>query len=62
MLSKIYKIILSLLLVFFYQNIAYPKNFDEINLHNYFSALISLKKNKSIKALIMTGEKLLFKL
>ena len=51
MLSKIYKITLSLLLVFFYQNIAYPKNFDEKNLHNYFSALISLEKNKSIESL-----------
>jgi len=51
MLSKIYKITLSLLLVFFYQNIAYTKNFDEKNLHNYFSALISLEKNKSIESL-----------
>ena len=51
MLSKIYKITLSLLLVFFYQNIAYTKNFDEKNLHNYFSALVSLEKNKSIESL-----------
>ncbi len=51
MLSKICKITLLLLLVFFYQNIAYSKNFDEKNLHNYFSALISLEKNQSIKSI-----------
>ena len=51
MLSKIYKITLSLCLVFFYQNIAYSKTFDEKNLYNYFSALISLEKNKSTDSL-----------
>ena len=51
MLSKIYKITLILFLVFFYQNIVYSKTFDEKNVYNYFSALISLEKNKSIESL-----------
>ena len=51
MLSKIYKITLLLFLVFFYQNIAYSKSFDEKNVYNYFSALVSLEKNKSIESL-----------
>ena len=51
MLSKIYKITLLLCLVFFYQNIAYSKAFDEKNVYNYFSALVSLDKNKNIESL-----------
>ena len=51
MLSKIYKITLILFLVFFYQNIVYSKTFDEKNVYNYFSALISLEKNKSNESL-----------
>ena len=51
MLSKIYKIIFLSLLVFFYQTISYSKTFDEKNVYNYFSALISLEKNKSIESL-----------
>ena len=51
MLSKIYKITLILFLVFFYQNIVYSKTFDEKNVYNYFSALVSLEKNKSIESL-----------
>ena len=51
MLSKIYKITLLLFLVFFYQNIVYSKTFDEKNVYNYFSALVSLEKNKNIKSL-----------
>ena len=51
MLSKIYKITLLLCLVFFYQNIAYSKTFDEKNVYNYFSALVSLDKNKNIESL-----------
>ena len=51
MLSKIYKITLSLFLVFFYQNIVYSKTFDEKNVYNYFSALVSFEKNKNIESL-----------
>ena len=51
MLSKIYKITLLLCLVFLYQNIAYSKTFDEKNVYNYFSALVSLDKNKNIESL-----------
>ena len=51
MLSKIYKITLILFCVFFYQNIVYSKTFDEKNVYNYFSALVSLEKNKNIKSL-----------
>ena len=51
MLSKIYKVTLLLCLVFFYQNIAYSKTFDKKNVYNYFSALVSLEKNKNIKSL-----------
>ena len=51
MLSKIYKITLLLFFVFFYQNIVYSKTFDEKNVYNYFSALISLEKNQNIKSL-----------
>ena len=51
MLSKIYKITLLLCLIFFYQNIAYSKTFDEKNVYNYFSALVALEKNKSIESL-----------
>ena len=51
MLSKIYKITLLLFFVFFYQNIVYSKTFDEKNVYNYFSALVSLEKNKNIKSL-----------
>ena len=51
MLSKIYKISLLLFLVSFYQNIAYSKTIDEKNVYNYFSALVSLEKNKSIESI-----------
>lgn len=51
MLPKIYKITLLLFFVFFYQNIVYSKTFDEKNVYNYFSALVSLEKNKNIKSL-----------
>ena len=51
MLSKIYKITLILFLVFFYQNIVYSKTFDEKNVYNYFSALVSLENNKNIESL-----------
>ena len=51
MLSKIYKIILLLCFVLFYQNIAYTKTFDVKNVYNYFSALVSLDKNKNIESL-----------
>ena len=51
MLSKIYKITLLLFLVFFYQNITYSKTFNEKNVYNYFSALVSLEKNKNIESL-----------
>ena len=51
MLSKIYKITLLLCLVLFYQNIAYTKTFDVKNVYNYFSALVSLDKNKNIESL-----------
>ena len=55
MLAKIYKIIL-FCLVFFYQNISYSKNYDltkfnEKNVYNYFSALVSLDNNKNSKSL-----------
>jgi len=51
MVSKIYKITLLLFFVFFYQNIVYSKTYDEKNVYNYFSALVSLEKNKNIKSL-----------
>ena len=52
MLSKIYKITYLLFcLFFFYQNTSYSKNFDEKNVDNYFSALISLNENKSYESL-----------
>ena len=51
MVSKIYKITLLLFLVFFYQNITYSKTFNEKNVYNYFSALVSLEKNKSVESL-----------
>ena len=51
MLSKIYKITFLLFFVFFYQNIVYSKTYDEKNVYNYFSALVSLEKNKNIKSL-----------
>ena len=51
MLSKIYKITLILFCVFFYQNIVYSKTYDEKNVYNYFSALVSLENNKNIKSL-----------
>ena len=51
MLSKIYKITLLLFCVFFYQNIVYSKTYDEKNVYNYFSALVSLENNKNIKSL-----------
>ena len=50
MLSKIIQIIIFCLLVF-YQNVAYTKSFDQKNLSNYFSALISLENNKSEESL-----------
>ena len=50
MLSKIIQIITFCLLVF-YQNVAYSKSFDQKNLSNYFSALISLENNKSEESL-----------
>ena len=50
MLSKIIQIIIFCLLVF-YQNVAYSKSFDQKNLSNYFSALISLENNKSEESL-----------
>ena len=51
MLSKIYKITFLLFFVFFYQNIVYSKTFDEKNVYNYFSALVSFEKNKNIESL-----------
>ncbi len=51
MLRKVYKIIFSFFLVFLYQNITYSKTFDEKNVYNYFSALVSLDKNKNIESL-----------
>jgi len=51
MLSKIHKITHLLFLIFFYQNIAYSKTFDQKNVYNYFSALVSLEKNKSIESI-----------
>ena len=52
MLSKIYKFnYLLFCLFFFYQNTSYSKNFDEKNVDNYFSALISLNENKSYESL-----------
>ena len=39
------------MLIFFYQNTSYSKNFDEKNVDNYFSALISLNENKSYESL-----------
>ena len=51
MISKIYKITHLLFLIFFYQSIAYSKTFDQKNVHNYFSALVSLEKNKSIESI-----------
>ena len=51
MLLKIYKTILLLCLVVFCQNITYSKTFDEKNVYNYFSALVSLEKNESIESL-----------
>ena len=51
MVSKIYKITHLLFLVFFYQNIAYSKTFDQKNVYNYFSALVSLEKNQSIESI-----------
>ena len=52
MISKIYKITYLLFcLFFFYQNTSYSKNFDEKNVDNYFSALISLNENKSYESL-----------
>ena len=51
MLSKIYKITLILCLATFHQNISYSKSFNEKNVYNYFSALVSLDKNKSIESL-----------
>ena len=52
MLSKIYKFTYLLFcLFFFYQNTSYSKNFDEKNVDNYFSALISLNENKSYESL-----------
>ena len=51
MLSKIYKITHLFFFIFFYQNIAYSKTFDQKNVYNYFSALVSLEKNKSIESI-----------
>tara|TARA_Y100000590_G_scaffold450283_1_gene589683 strand:- start:902 stop:2581 length:1680 start_codon:yes stop_codon:yes gene_type:complete len=51
MVSKIYKITLLLCLVFYCKNIVYAKTFDENKVYNYFSALVSLEKNKSIESL-----------
>ena len=50
MLSKIYKITFLFCLIFFFQNNSYSKNFDEKNVYNYFSALVSLDNN-SIESL-----------
>ena len=52
MISKIYKITYLLFcLIFFYQNSSYSKSFDEKNVYNYFSALVSLNSNKSDESL-----------
>jgi len=51
MLRKVYKIIFSFFLVFLYQNITYSKTFDEKNVQNYFSALVSFEENKNIESL-----------
>ena len=52
MLSKIYKITCILFfLFFFYNNTCYSKNFDEKDVDNYLSALLSLNENKSYESL-----------
>tara|TARA_Y100000590_G_scaffold469307_1_gene656079 strand:- start:905 stop:2581 length:1677 start_codon:yes stop_codon:yes gene_type:complete len=50
MFSKIYKIVI-LCFFAFHQNVLYAKNFDEKNINNYFSALISLDTNKNFESL-----------
>ena len=45
MLSKINKLII-LFLIIFYQTPLFSKSFDQHQMHNYFSALVSLEKNK----------------
>ena len=37
--------------IIFYQNISYSKSFDEKNVYNYFSALVSLDINNNIESL-----------
>ena len=51
MVLKIFRIAPFLCLFFFYQSISYSKTFDDKDLYNYFSALISLEKNKSTESL-----------
>ena len=51
MVLKIFRIAPFLCLFFFYQSISYAKTFDDKDLYNYFSALISLEKNKSTESL-----------
>ena len=50
MFSKIYKLIF-LLLIVFYQTPLFAKSFDHHQMHNYFSALISLEKNQYLQSL-----------
>ena len=50
MFSKIYKLIF-LLLIVFYQTSLFAKSFDQHQMHNYFSALISLEKNQYFQSL-----------
>ena len=45
MFSKINKLII-LFLIIFYQTPLFSKSFDQHQMHNYFSALVSLEKNK----------------
>jgi len=50
MIAKIYKIIFFCFIIF-YQNVSYSKNlditnFNEKNIYNYFSALVSLDNNQ----------------
>ena len=51
MLSKICKITLLFFLVFFLKNPAYTKSFEEKNVYNYFSALVSVENNDNIESL-----------
>ena len=55
MLSKIYKITLILCLATFHQNISYSKSFNEKNVYNYFSALVSYENGDNELAIKYFG-------